>query len=82
MVYKGLYGNSGSFEAGLPAHAVRVDPYDLVKLEFLLLSHALRIYESGQARKLKSVVGAALVAAQGTHKGCPYECRIATWQKR
>jgi hypothetical protein len=43
----------------LPAHPFGIDPYEIVELEFLLLSHAYRIHESAQARKLDTLAGLA-----------------------
>ena len=51
MVDKGLDGDTSSFKAGLPTHAVWVDPYDLIELEFLLLSHMSRLAPNGGRRK-------------------------------
>jgi hypothetical protein len=51
MVDEGLDRNAGSSETRLTAQPVRVNPYDLVKLEFLLLGHASRVPEIGKGRK-------------------------------
>jgi hypothetical protein len=63
MVDEGLDRNAGSFEARLTAHPVRIDPDDLVKLGFLLLSHVSRVPEIGQGRKEKAIVGSGAVCS-------------------